>query len=557
MKVLRKLIVLLLALSMLSALTAFAHPFEDVDAGAWYAPYVEYVCQRGLMNGICTDSFGPDRPMNRAMVVTVLYRMAGAPEHRSGAMPFADTERGAFYEKPVAWAYENGIAKGVSDSEFGSDAEVLRSQMVTFLYRYAMAAGHDTSARADLSGYRDCAEIPAFAADAFSWAVAEGIICGVGNDTLAPNGTANRAQCAAILMRADQLLNGTSEEETPVTLDLNPKKLDLYVGETYQMEITYDGTGTLVWESMVPEIISVTQTGEITALTAGTGYITVTDGAKRAAAKIIVSELPVLTVDVTETTIYVGSTYQVEYTYTGDPAALSWHSRNESAATVDQNGLVTALAKGNAFIVVTDGFTTKQCKIKIIEAPIVAEEIEVFDTNGPFYDGMTKYLGDYLMFETRVEPYNADQTVTVTTSDSDIVSISGRIVGSGSVEITLNFNAVGTAVITLTSGDGAVTQTYTITVTDTYEFDPGDRDLTPQEFADLTTKVMCANGFTYDRNSSWRTLFRIEKNELNYDRAVRLGLDLAHEWWSDGTNNCAILYLGQDYNGNYVFYKCK
>lgn len=244
MKNVRKLLALLLAVCILSPLAVSAHPFADVPAGAWYAPYVEYVYENGLMNGTGAADFGPALTMNRAMVVTVLYRMAGSPEVSSAA-PFTDVPKGAFYEKPVAWAYENGIVMGISDTEFAPGADVLRCQLMTFFYRFAKAMGHDTSARTDLTVFRDHGQIMPFAADAFSWAVAAGVISGMSADTLGPNGTANRAQCAVILFRIDRLLKG----ENGSWLVLKDFAETLQAGTSCRAEYYYVGSGTLTWKS--------------------------------------------------------------------------------------------------------------------------------------------------------------------------------------------------------------------------------------------------------------------------------------------------------------------
>ena len=108
---------------------------------------------------------------------------------------------GAYYEKAVHWAAENGIVKGITTDCFQPDAPVTREQFATFLYRYAEYKGLDVSARADLSGYTDATSVGEYAVDAVSWAVANGLIKGVTDTTLSPNTTATRAQAATILVR--------------------------------------------------------------------------------------------------------------------------------------------------------------------------------------------------------------------------------------------------------------------------------------------------------------------------------------------------------------------
>ena len=201
-------LILVLILLLSSAVPVFAaHPFTDVPAGAWYTPYVDYVYENSLMNGISATAFAPGSNMSRGMVVTVLYRLEGEPSAR-GSTPFSDVPSGKYYTQPVAWAYENSIVNGISATRFDPDADITRQQLVTIFYRYAQSERLDTSVRGDLSAFADRGSISSFASDAFRWAVGCGIINGVDASTLAPAGNATRAQCAAILQRFICWANG-------------------------------------------------------------------------------------------------------------------------------------------------------------------------------------------------------------------------------------------------------------------------------------------------------------------------------------------------------------
>ena len=552
MKLPRKLIALLLAVCLLSAAVVGAHPFRDVPGGSWYDSAVEYVYEYGLMDGISGDSFGPALTMNRAMVVTVLYRMAGSPEVSTTA-PFTDVKAGTFYEKPVAWAYENGIVMGVSATEFAPGANVLRCQLVTFFYRYADAMGVDTSARADLRGYLDSGEVMAFAADAFSWAVAVGIVSGMSADTLGPNGTANRAQCAVIIQRLGQLMGLTPPEKVELTLDRT--EAQILVGGTLTLHAAYNGSKTLTWKSTALSVAKV-DNGVVTARGKGVAYIQVTDGELTATCRLTVNDQPgTIRISAPEDKIYAGETYQFTATVEGNDApTLTWSCSDN--ATIDENGLLTALTAGPAWVRATDGNTVAECGFRIYEPEIKAEEIKIMNTDGPFYDGVTRYKGDYVSILASNRPYDANRVVFAKSSNTDVISVSMNGVTGGDQSITLNFKSAGTAKITLTSGDGAVSQSYTITVKDDYDFNPGNRQLTPEEFADYTTKVMCANGFTYDSGcTSWRQL-TLTKDKLNFVNATSAGQALVHDWWPNGKRYCQIVYVEQDDNGNYVFHTC-
>lgn len=174
--------------------------YNDVTAGDWFTSDVIYVTLTGLMNGT-GDGFSPNNNINRAQLVTVLYRMAGQPEV-TGENPFTDVPDGQWYTDAVLWAAENGITDGTSETTFSPNDALSREQMATFLYRFAnFEAGEPIEVTGDLSGYTDADLVADYAVDAMTWAVGEGVISGIGNNTLAPDNTASRAQMATVLTR--------------------------------------------------------------------------------------------------------------------------------------------------------------------------------------------------------------------------------------------------------------------------------------------------------------------------------------------------------------------
>ena len=166
-------------------------PFTDVTSGDWFYDYVAYVYANGLMDGTSATTFEPNANMTRAMVWTILARIDG--ETVTGAAWATDAR---------AWA----MAEGVSD---GTDPNglVTREQFATMLYRYAVAKGYDVSIgeSTNILSYADFASISEYAIPAMQWACGSGIVTGVTDSTLAPQGTATRAQCAAMLMRFAEL----------------------------------------------------------------------------------------------------------------------------------------------------------------------------------------------------------------------------------------------------------------------------------------------------------------------------------------------------------------
>lgn len=176
--------------------------FSDVSANAWYASAVQYAVEHGLMAGVGNNRFGPEEPMTRAMLVTVLWRYAGRPE--AGKNPFTDVPAGQWYTEAVTWAAENGVVSGVGNGRFAPNGNITREQMASILFRYAKLTGLDTSKRGELAGFPDEGQVSSWAREALSWAVGEGIISGTaegGRTILKPQGNATRAQVASILMR--------------------------------------------------------------------------------------------------------------------------------------------------------------------------------------------------------------------------------------------------------------------------------------------------------------------------------------------------------------------
>lgn len=174
--------------------------FLDVTEADWFHDDVAFVVEEGLFNGTAEETFSPDTSMTRAMLVTVLYRLDGAPAV-TGSNTFTDVEEDQWYTDAVVWAAENGIVGGYGNGLFGMNDNITREQLATILYRYAAKQLFSVSASNDLSVYTDFAEVSPYAVASMQWANAEGLINGRTADTLAPVGTATRAEVAAIIHR--------------------------------------------------------------------------------------------------------------------------------------------------------------------------------------------------------------------------------------------------------------------------------------------------------------------------------------------------------------------
>lgn len=177
-------------------------PFNDVDDGDWFADAVRFVYENGMMNGTGDTTFAPDATTSRSMIVTILYRLEGEPVV-DDAMDFSDVAGDAWYIDAVRWAAGEGIVGGYGGGLFGSDDPVTREQLAAILYRYAVYKGYDVSIGEDtnLLSYDDFEDLSEYAIPAMQWACGTGIVNGTSESTLTPQGEAERAQVAAMLMR--------------------------------------------------------------------------------------------------------------------------------------------------------------------------------------------------------------------------------------------------------------------------------------------------------------------------------------------------------------------
>ena len=175
-------------------------PFTDVRTSDWFYDPVKYVYEEGLMTGTGATAFAPNVTTTRAMIVSILYRLEGGPQI-NGSSPFTDVKDDDWYGDAVRWTERAGVVSGTSATTFAPNAAITREQLAAILMNYANYKHENTSARADLSKYSDAGKISSWANDVMAWAVSKGYISGMTATTLAPQGSATRAQVAAILQR--------------------------------------------------------------------------------------------------------------------------------------------------------------------------------------------------------------------------------------------------------------------------------------------------------------------------------------------------------------------
>lgn len=174
--------------------------FLDVKESDWFYEAVSYAVENGLMSGMSEDIFAPNTPLTREMLAVVLYNVEGQPES-AGVNPFTDVKADIWYTDAILWANENGIVAGYDNSAYGVGDLITREQFATILYRYAQFKGYDTTqggmAVREFSDYENISD---YARPAMAWAVNAGIMGGMDDGTLMPQGKATRAEAATMLM---------------------------------------------------------------------------------------------------------------------------------------------------------------------------------------------------------------------------------------------------------------------------------------------------------------------------------------------------------------------
>lgn len=184
--------------------------FTDVKESDWFFKGVEYVVDKGIMSGVSENEFAPSGKLTRAMLVQMLYNMESRPAC-DAENAFMDVPVGQWYTDAVIWANDEKIVSGMGEGLFAPNMEITREQMVAMLYNYAKYKGYDVTASTDLSKFADNASVSTWAQPAMQWAVAEGYISGMGDNQLAPQGTATRAEIASVIMRFMEATAETAE----------------------------------------------------------------------------------------------------------------------------------------------------------------------------------------------------------------------------------------------------------------------------------------------------------------------------------------------------------
>ena len=212
-------------------------PFSDLSDSAWYTEAVCYVYESHLMDGVAPGRFAPDELLDRAMLVTILYRADGCPAVEDAAS-FEDVEAGSWYADAVAWGKQHGIVEGIDALHFAPLTPITREQLVTVLFRYAQYAQRDDSYFGALSQFADADCVSSWADRAAQWAVGAKLLLGKTAQLLDPQGSATRAEAACMLMRFAENVADISDRDG----DGVPAYLEAFFGSSDELADT-DGDG--------------------------------------------------------------------------------------------------------------------------------------------------------------------------------------------------------------------------------------------------------------------------------------------------------------------------
>ena len=206
-KILSLLLIAVLLVSFVGpASAASASQFTDVKPSAWYYDAVDYVAKNGLFAGTTTTTFSPNASMTRGMFVTVLGRLAKADTNKYKQNRFKDVDTNRYYAPYVEWAATYGIVTGITTTTFAPDKDITREQIATILYRFASKTGNDTTYTSDAyNAFLDKGTVSNYAQNAVKWATSKHIIKG-DSGNIKPKRTATRAEVAQMLMNAKDVI---------------------------------------------------------------------------------------------------------------------------------------------------------------------------------------------------------------------------------------------------------------------------------------------------------------------------------------------------------------
>ena len=336
-------------------------PFGDVLTGDWFYDDVTYVWAEGLMQGISDTEFGPALSANRAMVVTLLYRLDGAELEPEGSV-FDDVEPGSWYHAPVEWALENGITTGVSETEFAPGRNVIREQFVTFLHRYA--GSPEPAALPE--HFSDWDQVSGYARQPLAWAVEAGLLTGYADGTVKPLRELNRAELAVLMHRFHRwLLHERGELVYEWTQSAT--EAQLFVGESFQLTLTnqYGEVASPEWTADCEGVVQIDGT-TVTAVGEGTVLLSCEwDGQYFDCLVTVEEKVITWKISHTDVTIQVGERFSLRLKSSeGETADVDWSASKSGIVSISGNQ-ITGKKAGTVTVSCEFEGRTYKCTVRV------------------------------------------------------------------------------------------------------------------------------------------------------------------------------------------------
>ena len=355
--------------------------FIDVPTDSWYHDAVVRVVEEGYFAGTSGNTFSPADTMTRAMIATVMVKLADADVDGYNALPFSDVPAGRWYTKAVAWAHENGLVAGIGGGLFDPKSNITREQLCVILCKFDEMFGSGLKPVYVFIPFDDHDDIASWAEDSVSYLRMCGVAYPRSGNVYSPEATLSRAEVAAMLVpfSGDYYTKVFDTSKRVMGISMTKASTALYVSDSERLTVSLtpaDADDKLInWTTSNPAVAAVTSDGTVTAMGVGDAVITATarDGGFKASCKVNVTLPRVSSITLSKASgeLKVGDTdklYATVSPWNAGDKSVSWTSSAPHVASVSADGTVTALSFGMTIITARtiDGGYTASCTYNVV-----------------------------------------------------------------------------------------------------------------------------------------------------------------------------------------------